>query len=436
MDPAQGAPPPGESPGEARDPAAGDDVPPRPASEAVPESGTPEAVTGEVSALDVELAAARARLDEALAARDAAVHAAEAAGGRSRAGLLRWAAALTGGAFVSILVRQPDFGLFLVIAAIFALAASWDMRDRARTGDPTADLLLEPGAIGHLMRALLPAALPALGALCYGGLAVWTQSRPPSPEHTLAFQWMLGASLVCAAMMFPPVSQWFASLLVKPPANSHTARLTASIAMMALLLPVPARLLFGEMMEVISGDGQPLLSLGGLISQLAGEVAIALAAVGLWVSRTPRETWARLGLGRMGGRDWLVAAVGLAVLLVLNVVLESAQKAWFPELAKQDQAMIELMTRDLSLATVLVLGVSAGVGEELLMRGALQPRTGIVWASVIFAVAHVQYTWFGIAFVAMVGIGLGLIRLKSNTTTAIVVHGLYDIILAGASLRN
>jgi membrane protease YdiL (CAAX protease family) len=206
--------------------------------------------------------------------------------------------------------------------------------------------------------------------------------------------------------------------------------------MMALLLPVPARLLFGEMMEVISGDGQPLLSLGGLISQLAGEVAIALAAVGLWVSRTPRETWARLGLGRMGGRDWLVAAVGLAVLLVLNVVLESAQKAWFPELAKQDQAMIELMTRDLSLATVLVLGVSAGVGEELLMRGALQPRTGIVWASVIFAVAHVQYTWFGIAFVAMVGIGLGLIRLKSNTTTAIVVHGLYDIILAGASLRN
>jgi membrane protease YdiL (CAAX protease family) len=77
-----------------------------------------------------------------------------------------------------------------------------------------------------------------------------------------------------------------------------------------------------------------------------------------------------------------------------------------------------------------VLGVSAGVGEELMVRGALQPRVGLVWASLLFAAAHVQYTWFGMLTIVLLGMTLGVVRKSANTTTAIVVHVLYDVIAA------
>ena len=102
----------------------------------------------------------------------------------------------------------------------------------------------------------------------------------------------------------------------------------------------------------------------------------------------------------------------------------------FHALWLRDQAMVKMIAADLSLAAMLVLGVSAGVGEEVLVRGALQPRVGLIWASLLFAAGHVQYTWFGMLTILALGVTLGLVRRSSNTTTAIVVHALYDIVAA------
>jgi membrane protease YdiL (CAAX protease family) len=74
--------------------------------------------------------------------------------------------------------------------------------------------------------------------------------------------------------------------------------------------------------------------------------------------------------------------------------------------------------------------LSAGLGEEITLRGALQPRLGILLCSVLFASAHVQYTWFGMATIGLLGLALGGIRARTNTTTAIVVHSLYDVYAA------
>jgi membrane protease YdiL (CAAX protease family) len=80
------------------------------------------------------------------------------------------------------------------------------------------------------------------------------------------------------------------------------------------------------------------------------------------------------------------------------------------------------------LATALLLGVSAGFGEEIAIRGALQPRLGIGLCALLFASAHVQYSWFGMATIALLGVLLGGIRAGTNTTTAIAVHALYDVL--------
>ena len=381
-------------------------------------------------------AAEAAAIEEArLAEHLAAVRVAEAAGDRARGGLRAWALVVAIGGAVSLVANRPDLAIFLFFAAMFALSQSWDARDRSLTGDAVADQWLEPSGLGRVFRLLLPTLLPAIGAIGFASLAIWTLEISPSRAHTAALQWSVGAAAVCALMLVPPVARLFAATLVRPPAATYTARLTASLAMIALLLPVPMRLVFDQILPLFSNPDRALVDVTGLIGQLAGEVLFALAAVGLWVSRTPRETWVRLGLGPMGAREWLVALAGLITVSGLNSTLEWAERTWLPHLWKQDQLMGEMITRDMGLGTALVLGLSAGVGEEVLVRGALQPRTGLLWASLLFAVAHVQYTWFGMLVIALLGITLGLVRRHTNTTTAIVVHGVYDVVAAFGMAR-
>lgn len=438
MEPTQGAPEPGEAGDRPRAARAGDD--PRAASSAPPPL---DALAGEFageaparstdSPLDEQ---ERVRMEaEALEAAKRAeraelVHAAEAEGGRVRAGLVRWALIVLVGAVISLGTGRPDVALFLVLAALFALTQSWDARDRALTGDAFADDLLKPADVGRALRLLVPMLLPALGAIGYGAFAVWAHSLSPSPAHTAAVQWGVGAAVLCAVMMLPPVVQLFTAVIVRPPRHSYTARLTASLAMIALLLPVPVQLVFDEFLPLFSAADRVLVDVPGLVGQLVGELLFAFAAVGLWLSRGSRDAWSRLGLGPMGPREWMIAVAGLVTVSGLNSSLEWAERAWLPGLWQQDQSMGELITRDMGVGTALLLGVSAGVGEEVLVRGALQPRTGLLWASLLFAAAHVQYTWFGMLVIATLGITLGLVRRYSNTTTAIVVHGVYDVVAA------
>jgi membrane protease YdiL (CAAX protease family) len=76
------------------------------------------------------------------------------------------------------------------------------------------------------------------------------------------------------------------------------------------------------------------------------------------------------------------------------------------------------------------------LSEELFVRGALQPRFGILVSNILFTALHAtQYNFDALTSVFLAGIVLGLIRKYSNTTTSAIVHGLYDFIqLYGKSL--
>jgi membrane protease YdiL (CAAX protease family) len=243
-------------------------------------------------------------------------------------------------------------------------------------------------------------------------------------------RWCWAAAAACLAMTIPALARPITSTVLPRAAWSHTARLAASIALALLLLPVPVRLLIKDMMDVFTTTGKPLVDVGALVAQLVGEVALAAAAVGLWVARDARAARERLGLTAMSGRDVVVAVIGLGVVIALNSGMEAIEHTRFPALWAADQQMGQLIAGDLSLVAGILLGVSAGVGEEVLVRGALQPRAGLFWASVLFTAGHVQYTWFGMLTILMLGLSLGVIRSRTNTTTAIVVHALYDMFAA------
>jgi len=378
-------------------------------------------------------ASALAATQEEEAARAAAAArrlAADQLGGSVHRGLLYWMALALVGSTVTILASRPDAALFLAMATLFALAQSWDVRDRARAGDLPAEPALEPAEVGIVLRALVPLVLPVVSAGVYLLLGAFAFQLPPTPAHLAAMRWCWAAAMACLALTIPAMARLVSRAFFARSPYSYTARLSASIALALLLLPVPIRLLIDDIMGAAANTGRPLVDIGSLVAQLVGEVLLAVGAVGLWVARDGRAVRERLGLGPMGVRDALVAVVGLAAVMGVNAGMEWLEHARFPALWEADQAMSRTIAGELSLAASVVLGVSAGVGEEVLVRGALQPRVGLVWASLLFAAGHVQYTWFGMLTIALLGIALGLVRKRANTTTAIVVHVAYDIIAA------
>jgi membrane protease YdiL (CAAX protease family) len=71
------------------------------------------------------------------------------------------------------------------------------------------------------------------------------------------------------------------------------------------------------------------------------------------------------------------------------------------------------------------------VAEEIVFRGALQPRFGLIATAFLFAAVHTQY---GITFASLevfvLGLGLGWLRAASKSTLpGIVTHAGYDLIV-------
>jgi membrane protease YdiL (CAAX protease family) len=365
---------------------------------------------------------------EAEAARAERQRAADEVGGAIRNGLVRWTLLVVGGSFAALGLNHPDAALFLAVAAMFALAQSWDVRDRARTGDPLSDMALEPGAIGTVLRAAIPLMMPLGGAAVFAGLASFARSLPHSLVHVAAFQWCVASAVVCVAAGFPPFAQLLARAFMRGPNPGHTDRLTAALALVLLLVPVPFQLLSDDLMGIVKGSGRPIADVGSLVAQLLGEVVFALSAVGLWVGRDLRAVRARLGLDGVSLRQWGIAALGLVAVSGLNAGMDWFERAHYHALWLHDQDMTKLIAGNLGVGAALVLGVSAGVGEEVMVRGALQPRVGLMWASLLFAAGHVQYSWFGMLTIVLLGVTLGVVRKTANTTAAIVVHVVYDVL--------
>ena len=72
-----------------------------------------------------------------------------------------------------------------------------------------------------------------------------------------------------------------------------------------------------------------------------------------------------------------------------------------------------------------------GLCEEILFRGALQPRIGLLATAVLFASIHTQYGFsFDALSVLVVAVGLGLVRKYTNTTTSCVCHVSYNLLAA------
>lgn len=79
---------------------------------------------------------------------------------------------------------------------------------------------------------------------------------------------------------------------------------------------------------------------------------------------------------------------------------------------------------------MLLLGISAGVSEELIVRGVMQPRLGLLFSNLLFTSAHAfQYATDGLVVVFLIGLAFGLIRSRFGLVPAIATHALYNFLL-------
>ncbi len=341
-------------------------------------------------------------------------------------GLLWWLLTLVAGGVGCVVLGHVEGALLFAGAGAFALAQASDTAATLERYRRFVDAGLPPDRLaGRLVRGLVGALVPLAGALFYAGFGAWAWRGEEAPA-TFAALWCAGATLACLALAWRPLADAVAITLFRGP-SGRTRRLTARIVVMTLLLPPPALQVAPALLQSLAQSGTPLADAGGLFTQLLGELAIALAGVGLFVRRDWRAVRERLGLMVMRRRHLAVAAGGVLAAIALNGVTGWVEQHAFPGLWKQDSDVTGLIAGHLSLATSLLLGVSAGVGEEIVVRGALQPRLGVPLSALVFACGHVQYSWFGMLTVGLLGVLLGAIRARTNTTTAIVVHALYDI---------
>src|SRR5215213_6018276 len=136
------------------------------------------------------------------------------------------------------------------------------------------------------------------------------------------------------------------------------------------------------------GTGGRIPPVAILASQLPF-VVIALLGVGAGIRRGPRETLARLGYGPIS-----LSHVGIfAISVAADALFSQMQPDLYRKVGEISEVLFDPKGLSLVAAVLfaLLIGVGAGLGEETLFRGAVQPVLGIPVTSVLFASMHVQY---------------------------------------------
>jgi uncharacterized protein len=298
------------------------------------------------------------------------------------------------------------FALLLVVAAAYGLV-NW--AKRASTGDKAATM-------GLYLLFGMPGVL-----LFVAGLALVTNGKEGG--------WFaIGVGLGLSLPLLRPLRQALAKVTPMDPESP------IDYSGLAIVLSVAAFLWFTLILsdEPVQVDpvstGDMMVS---LLTNLATFLALAYVAVGYRNYRTGEEATIRLGLTRPTleqVRVGLIAVIPAFIFAIFGSVLTSAFQ---PEVVDRLGENIDNLTAGVQNPLgAIILGLSAGIGEEVLFRGALQPRFGIALTTLFWVLLHTQYelTWVMLGLVLM-GFMLGWIRNRYGTVAAIITHAVYNALV-------
>jgi membrane protease YdiL (CAAX protease family) len=153
-------------------------------------------------------------------------------------------------------------------------------------------------------------------------------------------------------------------------------------------------------------------------------ILLVVACVAAWYAHVP-FTWG----DRTGGVLW-GAGAALALAAVNLMLLRARGNRWPGDSLRHVCAVIvRPLFEHVTLVQILTVSVLAGVAEELLFRGVLQPLVGLPASSAVFGAVHVGgrgFIGYGV-WAACIGALFGWLMVETGGLLApIVAHAVYD----------
>lgn len=248
----------------------------------------------------------------------------------------------------------------------------------------------------------------------------------------------LVVTIVSFRLILSPSTRDFVRRLVGKASSYDPASLVHTIAIALLLCFIS--ITFGQLALTggLAGLSEDLetngISLSGIAIQTVLMIAFAFIGVGMPRRRNLAQSLERLGMPipSMGDVVW---GLGMGVLLwVVLIIMATVWAALVPidEITQQTMASDQIAQAFNTLPLAFLLSLSAALSEEILFRGALQPVLGVTLTSIFFALIHIQYSFTPATLIIfVVGFGLGWLRRRRNTASAIIAHFSYNFIQLG-----
>jgi membrane protease YdiL (CAAX protease family) len=242
--------------------------------------------------------------------------------------------------------------------------------------------------------------------------------------------------VAAAGFIFTPIRRDVANF-IPIEANNPVHALALSLA----LVFFGTQVTFIAFTDVLASDrAQPPLSILDLFLNETPFLILGLAGVGLFIRRQSAEAARRLGFVIPAWWHIALALAAAGVFFALANGSDALNHRWEPGVASEVDATTQHLFGQLGGPVgIAAIALIPGICEELLFRGALQPRLGIVATALLFTSIHTQYGMsVDTLAIFAIAIGLGLIRKYTNTTTSCTCHVSYNLLagfgIAGAPL--
>jgi membrane protease YdiL (CAAX protease family) len=248
---------------------------------------------------------------------------------------------------------------------------------------------------------------------------------------------LLVTSVVGFLCLSPAVRKRLSKVMsIRPESPVHLTALILSFYLISWVLLTLS--LVGGLQGLQASAGS--VSVFGYVIQTLGLLLFSLLGVGLFTRRRWVQVVDRLGLSNFRWRSLLVASLAVVLLVAINLVVSAIWVVLDPSQADAVRQISDAMLRDFdSVGTIFLLAALSSVSEEMLFRGALQPRLGIPFTSLLFAATHLQYAISPATLVVFViGMVLGALRRYLDTWAAILTHFGYNfgLLLLGLVARR
>lgn len=278
-----------------------------------------------------------------------------------------------------------------------------------------------------LLSGFAVAMVALLGVSDMAGLPVLSPSGLSAQARFGVDAGTIVTAAAAAGFIFKPIRKEVSTFIPIDP--DHPVHLMALVLSTLLLGTQVTSIAFTDVLA--ANNAQPPLSVLDLLEDELPFLIVAVAGVGIFIRRNVPASAERLGLVVPLWWQVALALAAAGVFFAFAAQMDTLSHALTPDTAHRVDATTQHVFGQLNNPFgVFALALLPGVCEEILFRGALQPRLGVLFTALLFASIHTEY---GLSMdtlaVLIIAIGLGLIRKYTNTATSCTCHVGYNLLV-------